>query len=547
MSADDDGGPGNREVAYRVFAAEYEDADFSYSESDEERAPNYVITPTGARANRLFVIGVLTETERVNDDVLRARIVDTTGAYVAYAGQYQPDELAFLERADPPMFVALSGKARTFQPDDSGTVYTSVRPESINEVDAATRDRWVVTTAEQTLDRVATMAEALAREERGEDLATALVADGASEARASGVALAIEHYHTTPTYLQAVREMALDAARVVADDLDEVGALTTDPDQEGAATLSDLTDVDAGAVSDSTTAATSEADTPAEATAEATSTDTTTGTSTEPDTTTDTGAPDTAATSSEVATDTTADDDSGPETGESRTQDETDEPATGTTESDVTDTAETTDTPDEQGPATDVESEPTAGEEDDIGDFEPGEFDLDEEEREEVEQQYGTDFETGNTVEEPGEADIETPDPEDLDAQADADAEAETEPEPEPDTDSEPEPEPATEPEPETETESEPDAESETEAESDSEPEPDTEADAEADADVDLEDAVVDVMGELNGDSGAERAAVIDTVVDRYGADPDDVEDAIQDALMDGRCYEPDDTTLKPI
>jgi hypothetical protein len=54
-------------------------------------------------------------------------------------------------------------------------------------------------------------------------------------------------------------------------------------------------------------------------------------------------------------------------------------------------------------------------------------------------------------------------------------------------------------------------------------------------------------MDELNGDEGAERQALVDSVVDQYGAEPDDVEDAIQDALMDGRCYEPDDTTLKPI
>ncbi|MFB6304744.1 MAG: DNA-binding protein, partial [Haloferacaceae archaeon] len=38
---------------------------------------------------------------------------------------------------------------------DDGTVNVSVRPESITVVDAATRDRWVVETADRTLDRVA--------------------------------------------------------------------------------------------------------------------------------------------------------------------------------------------------------------------------------------------------------------------------------------------------------------------------------------------------------------------------------------------------------
>ena len=62
-----------RETAYRVFAAEFDDTTLSYAESDEERAPNYVVTPTGARVNRLFVVGVLTEVEQVNDDVVRDR------------------------------------------------------------------------------------------------------------------------------------------------------------------------------------------------------------------------------------------------------------------------------------------------------------------------------------------------------------------------------------------------------------------------------------------------------------------------------------------
>ncbi|MFC6752877.1 RPA family protein, partial [Halorubrum tibetense] len=162
-----DDGPGTREVAYRLFAAEFDDASLSYSESDEERAPNYVVTPTGARVNRLFVAGVLTEVERVNDETSRGRVVDPSAAFVTYAGQYQPDEAAFLERAEPPTFVALTGKARTFEPEDSDQVFTSVRPESLNEVDANVRDRWVVSAAESTLDRLAVFAAALESELRG--------------------------------------------------------------------------------------------------------------------------------------------------------------------------------------------------------------------------------------------------------------------------------------------------------------------------------------------------------------------------------------------
>ncbi|MFB6108584.1 MAG: RPA family protein, partial [Haloplanus sp.] len=238
MSADgEDSGPGRREVAHRLFAAEFDDATVSYSESDEERAPKYVVTPTGARVNRLFAVGVLTEVESVNEDVLRARVVDPTGAFVSYAGQYQPDAAAFFERATPPTFVALTGKARTFEPDDGDRIYTSVRPESVAEVDAETRDRWTVSAAEATLRRVAVMTDARETGLRGEDLYAELRGRGHDESLARGVAVALDRYGTTPAYLDAVRRLALDALEVVAGDREEVRPLDAVPDEGGEASV----------------------------------------------------------------------------------------------------------------------------------------------------------------------------------------------------------------------------------------------------------------------------------------------------------------------
>ncbi|MFB6179383.1 MAG: hypothetical protein ABEI77_06635 [Halorientalis sp.] len=533
MSGSEQGGAGRREVAYRLFAAEYDDADFSYSESDEERAPNYVVTPTGARVNRLFAVGVLTEVEQVNEDVLRGRIVDPTGAFVVYAGQYQPDEMAFLERADPPMFVSVTGKARTFQPEDSDTVYTSVRPESLNEVDAETRDRWTVSTAERTLDRIATLAGALAREERGDELRTALVASGVDEGLASGTAMAIEHYETTPTYLQALQTTALDAARVVAGERDEVSSLSVSPNATGSATLSDIVDLasisepasaDPPTVDQSPSAATmsggrteSSDSAPSEDSAE-----------TEPATT----AP------AETATD--PDDVSGTVSGTVE-PDATDdvEPAVESTPDATSTATESESTTEDEPVATESESMDSSATEtdadDDIGDFEPGEFEIEDDERERIEEEFGTDFSTGTEVDDPGEADIETPEPEPESGASEAEPAADTQPEVETDTV----------------------ADAETEQESaddvDTEPEPaptdeaEEDADEQPDEDVDLTDAVMAAMRELNDDDGAAREEVVASVVDQYGADPGEVEDAIQDALMDGQCYEPDDATLKPI
>jgi RPA family protein len=455
-------GAGRREVAYRLFAAEYDDADLSYSESNEDRAPNYVVTPTGARINRLFVVGVLTEVEAVSDDVLRARVVDPTGAFVLYAGQYQPDEQAFLDGAEVPTFVAVTGKARTFQPEDSERVFTSVRPESINEVTADTRDRWTVQTAEQTLVRVGHVATALSLDRQDDGVRDALVAEGVDKGLAAGVALALNHYETSPAYLEAVREMALDAARLVAGDVDAVEPVSVAPDAPG--------DVDIDALAGGGEAAEVSAsgdgpteDTPAtEATPE------------------DAGAPE-------------------PETkpagGAEGGTGVSDRTAATRTGSEADTTVESTDV---SGDESDGDVDASDSTDDDVGDFEPGEFDLDEEEREEIEAEYGTEFQSGTEVDEPGEADIETPEP---DEAGESDVEA-----------------------------------------ADEAGEEDVTAE-----DVDLEDATIEVMEELDESDGADRETLVDVVVDRYGTSPGDVEDAIQDALMDGRCYEPDDDTLKPI
>jgi RPA family protein len=145
-----------REVARRVFANEFNDAGYTFKESDDERAPVYLLLPTGASANRVFFIGTLTERDDVGEDseYWRGRIVDPTGTFFVYAGQYQPEAASTLRALEPPAYVAVVGKPRTYETDD-GEIRVSVRPESITTVDAAVRDRWVAETARRTIDRVA--------------------------------------------------------------------------------------------------------------------------------------------------------------------------------------------------------------------------------------------------------------------------------------------------------------------------------------------------------------------------------------------------------
>jgi RPA family protein len=188
-----------REVARRVFAREFNDATYTFTESDDDRAPVYVLLPTGQRANRIFVAGTLTETEDVGEDAeyWQGRVVDPNGdTFFTYAGQYQPDAAAVLRDLEPPEYVAMVGKPRTYETDE-GDVNVSVRPESITTVQEATRDRWVVETAERTLDRI----------ERFED-----ATDDGDAVTEDYVAMATEEYDLpVENYRRAVVEALEDA------------------------------------------------------------------------------------------------------------------------------------------------------------------------------------------------------------------------------------------------------------------------------------------------------------------------------------------------
>ncbi|EMA54755.1 RPA family protein, partial [Halococcus thailandensis] len=153
-NADANGSPG-REVAKRLFAREFNDATYTFKESEDELAPNYTLLPTGERVNRLFFAGTLTETNDVGSDseYWQGRVVDPTGTFYVYAGQYQPEAASALRQIETPTYVTVVGKPRSYETDE-GETNVAVRPESISEVDESTRDRWVVETADRTIERL---------------------------------------------------------------------------------------------------------------------------------------------------------------------------------------------------------------------------------------------------------------------------------------------------------------------------------------------------------------------------------------------------------
>ena len=166
-----------RQPAKRAFADEFANATEVFRESEDERAPKFAVLPTGKRANRVFAVGTLTEAEDIakepDSEYWQTRVVDPTGTFYVYAGQYQPEAMAALQGIETPEYVAVVGKPRTYETDNDD-VLVSLTPESITIVDESTRDQWVVEAAEQTLDRLDAMKDVRMGEEPSADIERAL-------------------------------------------------------------------------------------------------------------------------------------------------------------------------------------------------------------------------------------------------------------------------------------------------------------------------------------------------------------------------------------
>jgi RPA family protein len=195
-----------REVAWRVFAEEYNSSVLEHS-GEGEKPVSYIITPLGAKINRMLVIGVVTDIEDVGEEGkqrYRARITDPTGTFYVSAGEYQPSAAVSLSKMSPPAFVAVVGKSRAYTPEE-GVKHLSIRPERIREVDAESRDYWVLETAKSTLLRIEAVEEGL---NMSPPTVAGLMRLGYPENLADGVVRAIEFYKDIDTdrFRGAVRE-----------------------------------------------------------------------------------------------------------------------------------------------------------------------------------------------------------------------------------------------------------------------------------------------------------------------------------------------------
>ncbi len=200
-----------REVSWRVFAEEYASSAMEHT-GEGDKPVSYLVTPLGAKINRMLAVGVVTEVEEVGEEDkprYRAKMEDPTGTFYLSAGEYQPEAAASLSKISPPAFAAVVGKSRAYSPEE-GVTYLSIRPERIREVTGEARDYWVLETAKSTLTRMDAVSEAL---KMGQPSAGELIRLGYPENLAEGVVLALEYYKEVD--LDRFRESVKDALRTI--------------------------------------------------------------------------------------------------------------------------------------------------------------------------------------------------------------------------------------------------------------------------------------------------------------------------------------------
>lgn len=215
-----------REVAWRVFALEYNSSTLEIK-GEGEKAPSYVITPLGAMVNRIFIVGLITDLQNngtEQEPYWRALLSDGMSKYYIYAGKYNPEATQVLSKLEPPAYVAVVGKSRTYSPEE-GKFFVSIRPEKIVAVEESVKDNWVLDAARSTLERIECMEEALQMES---PTIEALVNLGYNHALADGVVRALAHYGQVD--LNRYRGMVLEAVeQLLPDRAGELTILTDAP------------------------------------------------------------------------------------------------------------------------------------------------------------------------------------------------------------------------------------------------------------------------------------------------------------------------------
>jgi RPA family protein len=144
-----------REPAIRVFSTELRESRLQFRDGEDEKSPSFILLPTGERCNRIFICGEVTQKEKRGDQntFYTARFRDPAGLFFLNAGSYQQEAMQQMAKINQGDFAAVVGKPGIRETPD-GSIFVTVRVETITRIDKDTYLTWIDDAAEQTLDRL---------------------------------------------------------------------------------------------------------------------------------------------------------------------------------------------------------------------------------------------------------------------------------------------------------------------------------------------------------------------------------------------------------
>jgi uncharacterized protein len=147
---------GLREPAWRVTTAELESSSFE-ERGEGDRAATFVLSPFGARMNRVVLAGTLSAAEAIGretpESFWRARLADPLGTVSVTAGSFQPRAMVQLRAAPPGRPAVVVGKVHLYRGrDDRATL--SVRAEAVRSVAESDERATLAEVVRHTLDRL---------------------------------------------------------------------------------------------------------------------------------------------------------------------------------------------------------------------------------------------------------------------------------------------------------------------------------------------------------------------------------------------------------
>jgi uncharacterized protein len=145
-----------REPAWRLFAHEFQ-ASVQEESGGGERPVRHVLSPLGARMNRVLLVGTLGVPDPIGKDptapFLRSRLTDPTGSFNVTAGGFQPRALGAFQALHESQRSLVVGRAHLYSGRD-GVAYGSIRAEAVRAIPEDEYRLSLAETLRHTLGRI---------------------------------------------------------------------------------------------------------------------------------------------------------------------------------------------------------------------------------------------------------------------------------------------------------------------------------------------------------------------------------------------------------